>query len=376
MSDSMPHDWKEDEPDEGTFEDHQEIADAFGRTADPLAKYDEGFKSVSTDPFELFIQECLESRGRSSDTIKNYERTFRYWREHMKQFDRHPACPNEQHLRSFANWRVDVGNSNRYTIEMMEKLKRAFDFFQRAPTFPHETDYNPVYSILGKISLKSETPKEPRPLSKEELAEEIQAIKHVRDRAIVTLQCKCGLRVGELVNIQIQDIHVNHSDLLDHYDMGKAEGLDDNENALYVPTDRKGNKSERPRVIPLDEESRKVLLDYLQTRPDLDTPWLFLTDSGKQWNTDNVNELVWLEHFQPKWGETARFRGVTSHWGRHFFTTWFHERTDMTRSEVKYLRGDMQQSGDVPAEAINSYIHVYYDDVEGKYREQGFKLGL
>jgi hypothetical protein len=30
----------------------------------------------------------------------------------------------------------------------------------------------------------------------------------------------------------------------------------------------------------------------------------------------------------------------------------------------------------VPAEAINSYIHVYYEDVEPKYRQEVFKFGL
>jgi integrase/recombinase XerD len=379
MSDSMPHEWDDDEQPEAdnTFAEHEVIANAFGRSADPLAEFDATFKSLDVDPFELYIREHLQPAGRSEDTIANYRRTYRYWREHMDKHDRHPACPNEGHLRSFATWRVEEGNSHRYTIEMLKKLRRTFDYFQRSASFPHSTDYNPVYAVLGKLSLKSEKPQEPIPMSLSEASEEVRAINHVRDRAMIVLQFKCGLRVGELVNIKIEDMHISNHDVIDHYeDMGTAEGLDGRENAVYIPFDRDGNKSQRPRVVPLDDEARKALLEYLLIRPDLDTPWLFLTDNGKQWNTDNVNELVWLKHFHPEWSGNERYRGVTSHYGRHFFSTWFHESTSMTRSEVKYMRGDMQQSGDVPAEAINSYIHVYYEDVEPKYRQEVFKFGL
>lgn len=53
-----------------------------------------------------------------------------------------------------------------------------------------------------------------------------------------------------------------------------------------------------PRSLPLDDELRQVLLQYLTIRPRVNEPWLLLSQStsGKINRGDRINN-VWKEHF-------------------------------------------------------------------------------
>jgi integrase/recombinase XerD len=45
---------------------------------------------------------------------------------------------------------------------------------------------------------------------------------------------------------------------------------------------------------------------------------------------------------------------------------------------VKYMRGDLQSGGELrnSRDAIDSYIHAYYEDIEPLYRSEIFKLRI
>lgn len=66
---------------------------------------------------------------------------------------------------------------------------------------------------------------------------------------------------------------------------------------------------------------------------------------------------------------------VTSHFGRHRFTTWWRVQQDANRELVKYMRGDSVDKGSMD-EPIDSYLHTYYEDVEDLYQENIYRLGI
>ena len=148
--------------------------------------------------------------------------------------------------------------------------------------------------------------------------------------------------------------------------------------ALPHPDDRERNKSERPRVLPLDDELRRVLLQYLLCRPDNGEPWLFLSKSGgKEVGHTNIND-VWKKYFRPEYGPNERYCGVSSHYGRRYFTTWFSIEREWPRDLIKYLRSDRQSGGKIRStrDAVDSYIHAWYEDIEDRYREDIYKLRI
>jgi integrase/recombinase XerD len=357
----------------------QELAQAFDRDLDPLEQYAEKFEDTGVDPFEIYVDERLSTKDLSESAVGEYHRSFREWRRFMDGKDRHPACPNENHVKSFIEYlRDERGNATGTIQNRLMYLNAAYEYWQEDAAFPHPQDYNPIDLAKATVDLTDDGPKEPPRLTVEELREEIEAITHIRDRVFVLMQLKLGLRASELCNIKLSEIHLSNRDVQDHYDeLGTATEMRNRENAVYIPHDRERNKSRRPRMLPLDDELRHALLRYLLIRPDNGEPWLFLSKTRhNKMNRENVND-VWTEHFRPKYAETEVHRAITSHYGRHFFTTYWRVHEDLNRELLKYMRGDTAGSATMEdMGAIDEYIHTYYEDIEPIYRNRIFKLNI
>jgi integrase/recombinase XerD len=86
---------------------------------------------------------------------------------------------------------------------------------------------------------------------------------------------------------------------------------------------------------------------------------------------------AWVSEFWPEFEGDENHRGISSHYGRHFFTTFWRVEQDLNRDLIKYMRGDTTDPS-VPfgRETIDTYIHTTYEDIEGTYRERIFKLRL
>lgn len=355
------------------------FAAAFDREIDPLEQFEETFKATPNDPFETFLNDVIRPQGLAEDTIEAYERSISQWKTHMDHADRHPACPTEDHVRTFAESYLDR-NTGGTVQKKLHRLNKAYEYWQNDPAFPHPVDYNPFRLVLSKLEFPDSTVKEPPRIPIQDLAEHIRGITHIRDRAIVVAQCKLGLRAGEVCNIQLQDVHLENTETQQFYDdLGTHPVLEGRENAIYIPAadERSGNKSRRPRVLPLDAEMRRVLLRWLLIRPDTGEPWVFLS---KQLHTQLGNEginNIWLEYFHPEYAETEDHREVTSHFGRHRFTTYWQVEQDVNRELVKYMRGDKSGGSVLDGRgAIDEYIHTYYEDVEELYRDRIFRFDV
>lgn len=89
-----------------------------------------------------------------------------------------------------------------------------------------------------------------------------------------------------------------------------------------------------------------------------------------------IRNTVWKRAFHPEFEETERYRPVTSHYGRHYFTTFCTVEQEENRELVKYMRGDTtsRSPDDGPPGAIETYIHTYFEDIEPMYRENILKL--
>jgi hypothetical protein len=86
---------------------------------------------------------------------------------------------------------------------------------------------------------------------------------------------------------------------------------------------------------------------------------------------------TWKDTFWPEYDETAEHRAVTNHFGRHRFTTYRHVEQDLNRELVKYMRGDTpRDASNGGRDAIDEYLHTYYEDIDPIYREGMFTLGL
>lgn len=361
----------------------QAVAESFSRSLDPLAEFEEQleatFARLDTDPLDMAKAEVVETRDLTERTRNQYDRVFSQWRNHMQRQGRYPACPSEEHAHDFIEYeRETKGNADKTITSKLELLNVAYEYWQADPAFPHPEDYNPFQLVKKKASFSEEQPKKPPRIPIPELRTILSDVTNIRDLTILALQLKLGLRATELCNLRVSDVSLTDEEPSRHYErLGSCSILDDKQNAVYIPHDRKGNKSPCPRLLPLDDGLRRILSQYLLLRPTNGTPEVFLSKTRhRPLNKQAVNN-VWKDTFHPEYNETEEHRAVTSHFGRHRFTTYWRVEADMNRELIKYLRGDRAGSTDPEDRAsINEYIHTYYPDIESVYRERIFTLDI
>jgi integrase/recombinase XerC len=150
---------------------------------------------------------------------------------------------------------------------------------------------------LGR-SLKVRGPKQVTPpvkaLTPRELGRLFAAAEgNKRDTAILNLLARAGLRVGEVVNLHLEDVELN----------GRSGWL--------TVKGGKGNKSRR---VPLNGEVRQALKAWLEERERSEVQNLFLSRTGKRLAERDVQRML---------AEYARIAGVdaTPHTLRHTFAT-------------------------------------------------------
>ncbi|WP_256393737.1 tyrosine-type recombinase/integrase [Natronoarchaeum rubrum] len=360
----------------------QQLADAFDQPIDPLADAQAVFDALDVDPFELFLTDVLDARDLAPSTRHHFEMIIDEWERFMARRERHPACPNAEHVEAYVHWQLDdeadggKGNVPRTAKEKLRKLNQIYTFWQRDPAFPHPTDYNPIALARERVPLTVTKEKEHRRIAVDELREMVASVDDLRALVIILLQLKLGLRAGELANVKLEDLRMDDEDVAQYYpELGTHPRLAAYENAAYIPPgqEREGNKSRRPRVLPLDAELRDILNHYLFCRPDNGEPWLVLSKKSHTKMTNKTANSVWKDAFHPEYAETDEHRAVTSHFGRHRFTTYWRVEQDVNRQLVKYMRGD--RTGAYQQDrGMNAYLHAYYEDIEELYRERIYKL--
>ncbi|MFC4550447.1 MULTISPECIES: tyrosine-type recombinase/integrase [Halorussus] len=356
--------------------DKERLAEAFGQEIDPLAKYEATFEATGIDPFDLFADEVLDAKSITPRTRAGYHRLFKQWRAHMHEQGRHPACLAEQHLRSFIyHERDDKGNHPGTVKEKVRKLEEVYRYWQASPSFPHSSEYNPFTIVKQTVALDAPEQKPLPRIPLVELRDFVGRVKTLRNLAIVLMQLKLGLRATEVCNLPLGELNLQDEELQTHFQsLGNHWMLNGRPNAVYIPHDRFGNKSGRPRVLPLDTELQDVLTRYLLVRPDSGEPWIFLSEKGNKLRRKVVSE-IWRDVFHPKYAETEHHRPVSSHYGRHRFTSYWRVEQDLPRPLVKYMRGDRPDSESITERAgIDDYIHTYYEDIESVHRREIYRL--
>jgi integrase/recombinase XerD len=360
-----------------------EFAALFGQQTDPLAEYDAIFRQASHDPFDWFMEKSIGPKGLAEGTIKSYQSAIEQWQEFMYEQGRHPACPNQNHVLQWTYWlATERGNTGTTIHGKLILLNQMFKYFAGSRKVPHPADYNPVAEARGNIDVRKQfgngDGREEYYLSKSDVKEGLDSLKNIRKKLPVLMQFKLGLRVGEVRNLELSDLSLDHPDINDAYPtLGTHESVKDRRNVVFIASryTRPGNKSKNPTVLPIDYELRRLLVRWLLIRPSAPNDYLFVNDDHSRFTTKFINR-AWREGFYPKYEGTDARKGLRSHYGRHWFTTFFRVEVGMNEALIQYMRGDVI-TGDLDYEdvvkgplgqkAIYSYLHGHYEQVREQY---------
>lgn len=193
---------------------------------------------------------------------------------------------------------------------------------------------------------------ERRLLSVEEMGRLVNSMMDPRDRAMAVLLAKTGIRRGELLKLDLDNINWGGCSI------------------TLKSTPKRGN-----RIIFFDDECAVALRRWLRVREKLNPKtkalfvsyqslgrlsrnglWTAVVKYARRLGFHNPNSPRLEDHFGP-------------HCFRHWFTTWL-LRNGMPRDYVKELRGDRR------GEAIDIYHHIDKEELRRAYLACVPKLGV
>jgi integrase/recombinase XerD len=173
-----------------------------------------------------------------------------------------------------------------------------------------------------------------------------------RDKAIILLLAKTGIRRNELISIDVNDIDFEDQKL------------------TLKPKAKRSN-----RVLFFDEECAEVLRQWLIVRERYarnEVPALFITNGGGRLDRNGVYESVTEPAKLAKLYDPSSKRledHLTPHCLRHWFTTYL-LRNGMPREMVQELRGDAR------GDAIDIYYHIDQEQLKRTYLKCIPQLGI
>ena len=180
-------------------------------------------------------------------------------------------------------------------------------------------------------------------ISIEQMRMLINSILDPRDRAIVTLLAKTGIRRKELIKTDIDDI-------------------DWEEQSIQLkPHPKRSNL-----VVFFDDECARVLQRWLKSRKNYNLPSsckaLFVGERGERLERHGVYDIV-LKYAERVGLHNQKSKKIEDHFTPHCFRHWFTthlRRNGLRREYLKELRGDARK------EAVDIYDHIDKKDEEWK----------
>ena len=265
-------------------------------------KLPEGYRSC---PEEYLLK--LELKRYANNTAKTYIQCFEKFINSQKEQDLMRI--NEQDIQHYLQQLIQHKKSNSYVNQMINSIKFYYEIVKEMP--------NRFYSV--------ERPRKeftlPKVLSKEEIKNIIDAAGTIKHRCILSLMYSSGIRIGELLQLKIEDI--------------------DSKRMLIRVNQGKGK---RDRMTLLSE---KVLLDlriyYQQTRPK---NYLFESPDGQMYSASSVQKIL------KKAAITCGIRkNVNPHMLRHSFATHLLE----SGTDLRYIQTLL---GHKSSKTTEIYTHV------------------
>jgi len=303
----------------------------------------------SSELIDAFALDCGD-RGLDNETARRYISGAKIFSRFVNNRGLSLLAVDGHVLRDFIRHRRSQGIKQKTMGNDLSSIAALYDYL----CFEEYMQSNPVPPIrkrfLKKYKRDSDDP--PRKLiSIEEMVKLVNSVLDPRDRSIILLLAKTGVRRGELISMDVNDI-------------------DWIEQSITLKPKRKRTG----RVVFFDDECATALKRWLKAREEFkpDNKALFIGAGGERLKRHGVYSIV-CNHAQkvglhdPKSPKPEDH--FTPHCFRHWFTTWL-RRNGMPREFIQELRGDRRR------EAIDIYDHIGRAELRKAYLACVPQLGI
>jgi len=289
-----------------------------------------------------YLADC-EIRGMSPRSFPGYHSALRAFLKYLSEKDVHLLDVGQNELIDFIRYlRLERRVSQR-TIELtFSVLSSLYEYL----IFSGRLEVNPVLPVRKRYlkRYKDNGDRNERQLiSVESMTRLINSTLDIRDRAIITLLAKTGIRRNELISLDVSDVDFVEQKI------------------RLKPTAKRSN-----RTVFFDDECSFILRRWLKVREGMNkkcSSALFLGIEGNRLQRRGVSDVVYKAgarvglHDQESKRPEDHF---SPHCMRHWNTTYL-LRAGMKREYVQWLRGDAIK------EAVDIYFHVDPKDVQEAY---------
>jgi integrase/recombinase XerD len=297
---------------------------------------------------EDFLKDC-KIRGMAPKTVLHYMYCLKEFRGYLNGVNL--LMVDKEVLKSFIEYLRGKGRSQK----TIENIFSVLSSFYKYLAFEGRILANPVLPIRERYlrSYKNNGPAHERKLiSVEDMAGLINSTMDIRDKAIISLLAKTGIRRNELITLDLSDVNFVEQKI------------------RLKPTAKRTN-----RTVFFDEEAAFILRRWMKTREGRNprnSLALFLNAEGDRLERRGVYDAVVkaAERIGLHDPDSKRMEDHFSpHCCRHWFTTHL-IRSGMSRDYVKELRGDARH------EAIDIYNHIDKKELRESYLAHIPQLGI
>lgn len=246
---------------------------------------------------QAFYRYLLIDLGRSQNTIINYQRDLTKFVNYLGQEKIKIQDVDRKKIQEYLYLLHQEGYATSSTARMISSLRQFFLFLLREGI----CQTNP----MSLIDLPKKNKRLPKAIQMDQInlllnAPDLNSHWGIRDRAILETMYATGLRVSELINLKLVDLHL---------DLG------------FIQTIGKGNKE---RIIPLGDEAIYWLKKYIEEVRHLflangkegTCPYVFITQRGKAFTRQGIWKKI-KRYTQ----EVGMDSSISPHVLRHSFAT-------------------------------------------------------
>ena len=294
---------------------------------------------------QMFVKDC-EDRRLTEESIRHYKAVATAFLDYLDSQNVSVFSTDKVVLIEYLRKRRSEGVDQKTLENNFTVISSLFEYL----VFQDLISKNPVIGVRKRYLRRYKDERDvdadsPRKLiSVEQMSVLINSVLDTRDKAILTLLAKTGLRRGELISLNITDINWSEQSMT---------------------LQRNKFKKRSGRTVFFDDETSRVLRHWLRQRESLqpETTALFVGEKGGRLKRNGVYSMV------VKYAERVGLHGskspnpedhFTPHCFRHWFTTHL-RRAGMNREFIKALRGDWRR------EAIDIYDRIDRQELRRAY---------
>ena len=303
------------------------------------------------DLIEAYYEDC-ELKGMSPGAIRRYKTSVLIYNDFLAQRGRSLTEADKDELRDFLRYLRQERKVKHKTIEnYFSALSSIYEFL----VFEDYVIKNPVLAVrkryLRQYKSDNGAASTRKLITVEEMKMLVDSVLDIRDKAIITLFAKTGIRRDELVTIDLEDI-----------------------NWLEQSITLKPKRKRSNRVVFFDDETGRILKRWirLRERREPKTNALFIGERGGRLGRNGVYIAV-TKHAQRVGLYDSDSDKMEEHFSphccRHWFTTHL-RRAGMTREFIQELRGDKRR------DAIDIYDHIDKEELREAYLAHIPQLGV